>query len=377
MLTQIGVKHLVRRGWATAHKKQIEMKDIPVVPLMVMITIVLVGLFSLVYLSLGSNIIMTLTAVEAEPSGYERVPREEGDESKESLLSGKEGKDEEDVPPPYEELPTTRITSSLRATFRHLRNEDGLLRFPVRGIRTFAWYNIMCMLVGNFVGLPLASMMKFDISNLENYNMYQVTETTGLLLGKGLARMFLANMFVVVTHAQIASTATNNSYGTSFKRVLKAPWKNALPTVLPLLIVTFTTCYIEFLAEGYLKATVLALQSSAAPPVVSSCALASAAILMFLSGLSGMAMLRIHASSFPRQDKTVVPVNFGFGMIPESDEVKVLSFCQALRSYTKQDIINIVLMFVKLTAINYLAQSIIIFVCYVGFMYFFFSAFNI
>jgi len=378
MLVARAAKHLARRGYEaikTGEKPAFNISTEDAVLLTILLVTVIFAVISLIYTTFGSNIILTLTAVEANPDTTDYAPIATEDESKEALLvDTKDGKDEEVPPPPYQERPTTRITSSLRATIRHLRREDGLLRFPFRGMKTACWYVLAGSLLGDFIGGSISALFGLKSAVIVD-NELVFLPNVGMIFGQELAILLLANMAVVVTHAQISSAETNKAYGRGFKRAFKASWKVALPTLVPTAIISLSTIYTNLLAQSYIMDTINEARNSGhrnhaihgdKPSANYGCAVASVLITMLLSLVAAMALLRIQASSFPREDKTVVPVNFGFGMIPESNEVKVLSFCQALRSYKKADLVALFKMGLKLalvsTAVHVFLGAIIFYV---------------
>lgn len=272
---------------------------------------------------------MTLTAVEAGPK------QANSDEAKEGLLSGKT--DEEVVPTPVHRQ--QRLTASLRDTIRHLRSQDGF-RWPFRGVRALVWHNIVFALGTAALSFVLSEELFSDTTVGKN-------AAIGNILSKFIMRMALANMFVVTTHAIIASTSTNNSYGTSFLRVVKAPWKNAVPTLLPLGIISVSTMIAEIFSESYTKSLALhASQPNVHPEPKVHCGLLLAVIVGFFASIvSSFALIRMHASSMPKEDTTVISVDATFNVIPASQvsetEVQTLTFRQALSSYTKEDIKHI------------------------------------
>lgn len=365
MIVARAAKQLARRGYEavkSGDKPALKISTEDAVLCTIFLVTVFFAVISLIYTTFGSSIILTLTAVEANPNTTDYAPIATEDESKEALLADtKGGKDEEEAPPPpYEERPTTRITSSLRATIRHLRREDGILRFPFRGMRTTCWYVLAGTLLGDVIGGSLSALLGIKSAVLFENEMV-VLPNAAMIIGQELAILMLANMAVVATHAQIASAETNKAYGRGFKRAFKASWKVALPTLVPTAIISLSTIYCNLLAQSFLLEAVADAKVSGhrnyaihddKPVPTYGCAIASVLVTMLLSLIAGMALLRIQVSSFPREDKTVVPINFGFGMVPESSEVKVLSFCQALRSYKKADLAALFKMGIKLALVS-------------------------
>lgn len=303
---------------------------------------------------------MTLTALESDPEDaddYTPVPTNP-ESDKTPLLDDKSGKDEEDVPPrPYElqDCRTQRITSSFRGTIGHLRKEDGIM-FPFRGFFTAVWYGLATTLMGDFLGACIAPLFGADVSKLD---MDKIDFTTGpaMIIGQGLAVVVLINMATVALHAQIASRASINAHGVGFQRVLQASWKNTLPTFLPTLIIALATAYSQITLESYSQYIKV---HKVAEGKFSGCTFAAFVVLSLLSLFSYLSLIRIQASSFPREDKTVIPMKFGFGMIPESNEVKALSFCKASRSFKRADIVHLVKMGIKVFIVSAISHFLLI-----------------
>jgi hypothetical protein len=280
------------------------------------------------YLSL---LVMTLTVVEAKMTPI--VTAKVTSDEKKNLLEG-------DVEEAIQYGRPVRATDSLRTTIKFVRTTPGS-RGILHGVGATAAYKIFSTIF-TIAGCTIA--MEISRSQL-------VAAFVGTAVGALLSSKFAMS----AVHARIAVPAEGTRQLSSFKRVGGMSFAMVSKTITPLVFLAVSRL---FVSQGIEMTTPT---EDSTPRLVHPHFAVAAAFVALISYPARLILMRQQASALPYSDDTMVNVDTTFGckaVIPQNGEQqKTLTFCQAARTFSMDDVKHIASMQVKILLTQWAAFS--------------------
>lgn len=339
--------HLIKR--AVEHVNNFRAQSEPAKPVLPFVesTLFLVLLFSGAFYFIIwhyiTTIFMTLTVVEAAPSVSLNI------DPARALLAGQ---DEESV---VVEARKNRVTSGVRSTFRHLRAQGGFYA-PIRGIGSTVVYSFFYIIIMAF-GAAIASIV--------------VGESIGRLAGVAIATVATAKWDMALTQLRIASPESNKiaENRNVFKRGKHLVMKAVKPTIVALTLNRLYQEAFNVIATGFVpkkgdpafeKPYTVHFKSDGTRDIeygkISNWFYVIAAI--FYVGYIAVVLpakaviVRMQASGMSTEDDTIVAVDKTFGVEAAGEKERTLTFCEAAKTFSKEDIRSIIVMGLKLIGLE-------------------------
>jgi hypothetical protein len=306
---------------------------------------------------------MTLTVVESAPSvalslDPSRDPltgTPEDEESHNSIIASRK----------------TRVTSGVRSTFRHLRAEGGFYA-PVRGIVSTFYLAIIFIVVMGFSS---------TITGLI------VGDNMGMLAGSAIACVATAKWNMALVQLRIASPESNKNPENKniFKRGKHLVFAIVKPTIAAL---TFIQLYQEVFKiimmafvpkkgdEAFDKPYTVHFKEDGSHDIeygkVSAWFYVVATI--FYVGYVGIVLpckavlVRMQASGMAPEDDTIIAVDKTFGVEAAGERERTLTFMEAVKTFSREDIRSIVIMGVKLIGLETIQLLVYALIVYISLM---------
>lgn len=284
---------------------------------------------------------MTLTVVESAPSvalNEARAPLNPDVETTAETLSARKD----------------RVTSGVRSTFKHLRQEGGNLA-PFRGFAS----TILLQL-----GFGVITMVGGTISG------FIVGEKVGILAGVAIACVATAKWNMALTHLRIASPESNKIAANRniIQRGKQILWAAVKPTVAALVFArlfqeTFGVIIMSFVPqkgdEGFDRPYTVEFKDDGSRHIHygKPGVWFYVTLVLFYVGYVALVLpakaiiLRMQASAMSAEDSTIVAVDNTFG-VESAGNGRTLGFCEAAKTFSRDDIRAILLMGVKLIGLE-------------------------
>lgn len=307
------------------------------------VVLLFIGIFYFGIWHYITTLFMTLTVVESPPSVTLNL-----DPSR-ALLAGA---DEESA---VIETRNNRVTSGVRSTFRHLRSQGGFYA-PVRGMVSTIYYGILFSIIMAFGG-AIASII--------------VGDKIGMLAGVAIASVATAKWNMALTQLRIASPESNKLVQNKnmFKRSKHLAMKAVKPTVVALTLNrlyqeafnVIAMCFIPKKGDpAFEKPYTIHFKSDGSRQIeygkISKWFYVIATI--FYIGLivvvlpAKAVIVRMQASGMSTEDDTIIAVDKTFGVEAAGEKERTLTFCEAAKTFSKEDIRSIVVMGLKLIGLE-------------------------
>lgn len=350
--------HIIKRAMASMPEGEPGEPAKPVIPIMESTLFIVLMIIGGVYFTLWhyvTTVFMTLTVVESAPSVAldlnsppPYTPRKpSSDPSANPLLADEEAGESSAVLAAHNK----RVTSGVISTFKHLRSKGGIYA-PLRGFwNTFhlnIFYGLGIVITGSVAGAIVGDRL-------------------GMLAGTAIATILTARWNMALTQLRIASPESNKITGNMFKRAKKMAWSAVKPTVATLVL---TRLYQQSLGaimtffvpkkgdEGFDKPYSVHFKQDGTREIeyVKFSPLLLAIIIVFYIGFIAVVLpakavlVRMQASGLPAEDDTIVPVDKTFGV--EAAGERTLTFVEAAKTFSKDDIKTIFVMGLKLVGLE-------------------------
>jgi len=316
---------------------------LPVLESTLFVVLILIGAFYFSIWHYITTVFMTLTVVESAPSVTLNL-----DPSR-ALLAGE---DEESA---VVETRNNRVTSGVLSTFRHLRAQGGFYA-PVRGIVSTICYGLLFSIIMGFGG-AVASIV--------------VGDKIGMVAGAAIASVATAKWNMALTQLRIASPESNKLVQNKnmFKRGKHLAMKTVKPTIVALTLnrlyqevfSAIAMCFIPKKGDpAFEKPYTVNFKSDGSRHIeygrISKWFYVIAALFyvgFIVVVLPAKAVIvRMQASGMSPEDDTIVAVDKTFGVEAAGEKERTLTFCEAAKTFSKDDIRSIVVMGLKLIGLE-------------------------
>jgi hypothetical protein len=335
----------------------------PVLPIFestLFVVLVFIGAFYFSIWHYITTVFMTLTVVESAPSITLNL-----DPSRAPLT----GDDEESA---VIETRNTRITSGVRSTFRHLRSQGGFYA-PLRGAISTIYLSIIYFFI-MAIGGGIASIV--------------VGEKIGMLAGVAIASVATAKWNMALTQLRIASAESNKVAENKniFKRGKHLTMAAVKPTVAALTLIrlyqeTFNVIAMNFVPKkgdpAFEKPYTVHFKDDGSRDIdygkVNKWFFVLTAF--FYIGFIAVVLpakavvVRMQASGMAPEDDTIIAVDKTFGVEAAGEKERTLTFVEALRTFSREDIRSIVVMGMKLIGletVQLMAYCVIVYVAFLS-----------